>query len=55
MLWATLHLQYDLFGMLIVGIFGVMLCVARIKSNSLLLPVLMHAVYNGTIIGFALL
>mgnify|MGYP001292725140 FL=1 len=45
-LWAAIHLQYDLYGMLTVFVIGLMLGMARIKTDSVLLTVGMHSFMN---------
>ena len=44
--WAALHLQYDLYGIGTVFVGGLLLGVARIKSNSIYVPIMMHALWS---------
>jgi membrane protease YdiL (CAAX protease family) len=44
--WTALHVQYDLYGMGTVFVGGLLLGVARLKSNSIYLPIMMHAVWS---------
>ena len=45
-LWAMMHLQYDAYGMATVFIGGLLVGSARLKSGSMLLCVVMHAMMN---------
>jgi membrane protease YdiL (CAAX protease family) len=45
-LWAALHLQYDWFQVLTITILGVVLSYARIRTESLGVVLLMHAINN---------
>ena len=49
--WAGLHIQYDLFQIALLAVGGLSLGYARIRTNSLAVPFLMHALNNlfGTI------
>jgi uncharacterized protein len=49
--WAGLHIQYDLFQIALLFVGGLSLGYARIRTNSLAVPFLMHALNNlfGTI------
>lgn len=42
--WAVIHVQYDLYGVFIIFIVGILLGVARLKTNSLFVPIIMHAI-----------
>lgn len=44
--WSAMHLQYDRYGMIIVLLAGVLLGVARLKSNSIYVTVAMHSLWN---------
>ena len=44
--WALLHSQYDVITMVLLFGFGVLLGVARVVTGSLLLPSVLHAVFN---------
>ncbi len=49
--WAGLHIQYDLFQISLLAVGGLTLGYARIRTNSLAVPFMMHALNNlfGTI------
>lgn len=47
MLWAVIHVHYDLYGITTVFVMGLLLGGARLLSGSLLPPILMHAVANA--------
>ena len=49
--WAGLHIQYDLFQIALLAVGGLSLGYARIRTNSLAVPFVMHALNNlfGTI------
>ncbi|MCJ7675274.1 MAG: CPBP family intramembrane metalloprotease [Sedimentisphaerales bacterium] len=44
--WSVMHLQYDIYG--IAGLFagGLLLGLARLRSNSIYPPIVMHALQN---------
>jgi membrane protease YdiL (CAAX protease family) len=44
--WTVLHIQYDLYGMGTIFVAGLLLGIARLKSRSLYIVVMMHAVMN---------
>ncbi|MDD5223341.1 MAG: CPBP family intramembrane metalloprotease [bacterium] len=44
--WAVIHFQYDLYGMITIFAFGIMLGWARFRSGSVYLPIMMHAFIN---------
>ncbi len=44
--WAAIHIQYDLYGMAMIFISGVVLAIARIKTNSILTTIMMHSIMN---------
>lgn len=44
--WASIHLQYDLFEIGVIFLFGILLGVARMRCGSLLVPLGMHAAAN---------
>jgi uncharacterized protein len=44
--WAGIHLQYNLAGILSIFVAGLLLGVARARSESLLVPIAMHAIHN---------
>ncbi|MEB3232415.1 MAG: CPBP family intramembrane glutamic endopeptidase [Leptolyngbyaceae bacterium] len=45
-LWAVIHLQYDLYDMGSILIFGVVLAIAQLRTHSLYIPIAMHALNN---------
>ena len=45
--WSVIHLQYDLYGVFTIFITGLLLGVARVKTGSVVTPILMHAIMNG--------
>lgn len=45
-LWAVIHLQYDLYGLITIFILGVVLGIARYKSGSVLLTIGLHSFTN---------
>jgi len=45
-LWAVLHIQYDFYIMVDIGVFGVLLATARHMTGSLLIPLCLHAFMN---------
>ena len=44
--WAGIHLQYDLFLIIILFFTGIMLGIARLKTNSLYTTILLHSAMN---------
>ncbi|MFC2024551.1 lysostaphin resistance A-like protein [Chloroflexota bacterium] len=47
-LWAVLHIQYNVYGMVQILIIGIALGITRFKTGSLWSPLLMHFVLNLT-------
>ncbi|MCC6490476.1 MAG: CPBP family intramembrane metalloprotease [Candidatus Hydrogenedentes bacterium] len=45
--WALLHIQYDLFGVATIFVFGLMLGAAQLRTGSLYVPLAMHALNNA--------
>jgi membrane protease YdiL (CAAX protease family) len=45
-LWALMHVQYDAFGITLVFALGLLLGVARARTGSLVVPLLMHSAAN---------
>jgi hypothetical protein len=45
-LWASIHQQYDLYDIAVIGATGVALGAARLKTGSLYMPILMHCLQN---------
>ncbi len=46
LIWAPLHIQYDLYGILTVLILGFLFGYARLKTKSVYIPIVMHALMN---------
>jgi len=44
--WASIHLQYDLYGIFTIFFIGVVLGFAKIKTNSIFTTIVMHSVMN---------
>ncbi|RVU86184.1 CPBP family intramembrane metalloprotease [Leucothrix sargassi] len=44
--WAVIHTQYQAFDLITIFFFGILLAMARIASQSLLLPITLHATFN---------
>ncbi|KJR42132.1 abortive infection protein [Candidatus Magnetoovum chiemensis] len=45
-LWSIVHIQYDLKGLAVIFVLGVVLCLARHKSGSIFIPIGMHIFNN---------
>ncbi|CAA6813761.1 MAG: Unknown protein [uncultured Sulfurovum sp.] len=45
-LWAVIHLQYEMVYMLMIFLIGLVFSYARIQTNSLYIPILMHSLMN---------
>ncbi|HEX4505731.1 MAG TPA: CPBP family intramembrane glutamic endopeptidase, partial [Alphaproteobacteria bacterium] len=45
-LWAAMHLQYNLYGMGFIALTGILFGTARARTGSLLVPMAMHAALN---------
>lgn len=46
LLWAVIHLQYDLYDVTSIFIFGVLMGIAQVRTRSLYVPIAMHALNN---------
>ena len=46
LLWAALHAQYNVYGMVSIFILGILLGIVRLKTGSLWAPILFHALWN---------
>lgn len=46
LLWAMLHIQYDIYYMAIVFISGILFGVAQVRTNSIIVPITLHFVGN---------
>ncbi|MCK5810487.1 MAG: CPBP family intramembrane metalloprotease [Cocleimonas sp.] len=45
-LWAGIHLQYDLYELVIIFLVGLILAYAKAKTDSLYIPIAMHSLMN---------
>lgn len=45
-IWAIIHAQYELFEVFTIFLIGIALAIARIRSQSLYVPIAMHALMN---------
>ena len=45
-IWAVIHMQYGWFEIISIFFIGILLCVAKIKSKSLYVPIAMHMLMN---------
>lgn len=50
-IFAVIHLQYGVYEISTIVVLALIFCYARIKSSSLLLPMLLHIVNNGAAMG----
>lgn len=50
LVWAALHLQYNLFGMFTIVVMGIVLGVTRYKTHSLWSTIIVHAMWNGMVL-----
>ncbi|NOT16089.1 MAG: CPBP family intramembrane metalloprotease [Methylotenera sp.] len=46
-IWTAIHLQYDAFNMLVIFSIGIILGLARLRTNSISTPLIMHMVNNA--------
>jgi membrane protease YdiL (CAAX protease family) len=46
LIWTPLHIQYDLYGLTMVLVLGLLFGYARLKTNSVYIPIAMHALMN---------
>ncbi|MEB3356550.1 MAG: CPBP family intramembrane glutamic endopeptidase [Synechococcales bacterium] len=46
LVWAVIHLQYDRYDMAGIFLFGVLLAIAQLRTQSLYIPITMHALNN---------
>lgn len=46
--WAIIHLQYGWFEIISIFFIGILLCIAKVKSRSLYVPIAMHMLMNIT-------
>ncbi len=47
LIWAGIHLQYDVYQMATIFLGGLLLGLARLKTESVYLTILMHAIWNA--------
>lgn len=45
-IWATIHLQYELYHIIMIFVIGIVLGIARIRTGSLLVPIAIHMMNN---------
>ena len=50
-IFAVIHLQYGLYEITTIMLLAMIFCYARIKSGSVLLPILLHIINNGVAMG----
>lgn len=50
-IFAVIHLQYGLYEVTTIVLLAFIFCYARIKSGSLLLPIMLHIINNGVAMG----
>lgn len=46
-LWSVVHVQYDVFGMASIFCIGLLLGMAKVKTGSIWLPIVLHAMNNA--------
>ena len=46
LVWAVIHVQYDWFPIVMIFVMGIILGLARWKTNSIYVPIVMHAINN---------
>ena len=46
LVWAVIHMQYEWYGIVMIFLAGLMLGIARIRTGSILTPLLMHCAMN---------
>ena len=47
LIFAVIHLQYGIYEISTIVVLAILFCYARIKSGSLILPILLHIINNG--------
>ena len=47
LIFAVIHLQYGIYEMSTITVLALIFCYARVKSGSLLLPIILHIINNG--------
>lgn len=51
LIFAVIHVQYGLYEISTIVVLALLFCYARIRSGSLLLPMLLHVINNGVAMG----
>jgi len=51
LIFAVIHVQYGIYEISTIVVLALLFCYARVKSGSLLLPMLMHMINNGVAMG----
>ncbi|MBN2183601.1 MAG: CPBP family intramembrane metalloprotease [Sedimentisphaerales bacterium] len=46
LIWSTMHLQYNIYGIIFIFVGGLLLGYVRIRSNSIYPPIAMHILHN---------
>jgi membrane protease YdiL (CAAX protease family) len=46
LMWAMIHTQYEWYGIVMIFIGGILLGIARIRTGSIVMPMLMHCIMN---------
>ena len=46
LLWASIHMQYDLYQIALIFVHGIVLGCVRVKSNSIVTTMFLHAMMN---------
>ena len=49
--WAAIHMQYEMFQIVIIGTLGILLGIAKLKTRSLYIPIAMHTFNNLLAMG----
>lgn len=51
LIFAVIHLQYGIYEISTIVVLALIFCYARVKSGSLLLPIVLHIINNGAAMG----
>jgi uncharacterized protein len=46
--WTALHMQYSVFGLAEIFVIGLLFCCVLWRTGSLWVPIILHALYNGS-------
>ena len=46
LLWSVIHMQYEWYGIIVIFLGGLLLGIARVRTGSILAPLLMHCAMN---------